>query len=180
MKKLIPILFLTLTIKAQKDTIFKKAGDKIICSITMVNDQNIFYDRKGVNTFVPLKEVQVFSQNGKRSNASVILGADDQDGNTPVTKKQMEYLTRCLSISHKQYVAGGVICFTGSLIGLTGITLSLNNIGTQNDNKTNTSMTVAGGAIALIGAGIMIHSHKWIGKASLALSADGFSASFKF
>lgn len=195
MKKLIPLLFFVYTLNAQKDTIFKDTGDRIICTITFVNNNNIFYDtKKSSGEMISVKNVATYSQNGKRVDPKVavkVAGIKDNSviakkpgtetvENSYVTKKQMEYLTNCLYKCHKEFVGGAITCLAGTLITYTGILLSSNNIGTNNNNTPNTVITLTGSGITLIGGIIMIDSHKWIGKASFALDANKASVIIPF
>lgn len=68
--KLIILLFLTISFccQSQKDTIFKRGGSIIVCSITFVNDNNIFYNtKKTKGDYISLSEVKFYSQDGKRA-----------------------------------------------------------------------------------------------------------------
>jgi len=63
--------FCTFLLQGQTDTIFKKDSEIIICFITYVNDNNIFYNTKKVNgKYISVDEVQYYSQNGKRAKPS--------------------------------------------------------------------------------------------------------------
>ncbi len=173
MKKLLPLL-LVFSMKAQRDTIFKNSGDKIVCLITLVNNQNIFYDYKGSNNYISLKDVQVYSQNGKRSNASAIVQKTQLSENAPVTVKQFEYMAGCLSKSHQEFVFGATMALTGSAFAIAGAAMSQ-----QNNTDVNVKVIGSGLLFAFIGGVVIFDSHKWIGRASFALSASSVSVSFK-
>jgi len=74
MSRLVFILFFTWTIllQGQTDSIFKKDGKIIVCSITYVNENNIFYDaKKAYIEYIAVSQVKFYSQNGNRINPTL-------------------------------------------------------------------------------------------------------------
>ncbi|WP_317898049.1 S1C family serine protease [Aurantibacillus circumpalustris] len=57
---------------SQTDTIFKKDGDLIFCTITYVNNNNIFYNTKrSEGNYISHDDVKYYSKNGKRAIRSL-------------------------------------------------------------------------------------------------------------
>lgn len=67
MKTLLLLLFFPLFIYSQKDTIFKKEGNSIPCTITFINESAIFFkDKKDFGDELLLSKIDFFSQSGIR------------------------------------------------------------------------------------------------------------------
>jgi S1-C subfamily serine protease len=67
------IFLASIILRGQKDTIFKKDGSLITCTITLINNKNIFYDLKRIQgNYISFEEIKEYSQKGKRGNSPVI------------------------------------------------------------------------------------------------------------
>ena len=71
MKILLIILFLSPFLSFSQDLIVTNSGDSIECTITLVNDANIFYTykkkKREESTYISLQEVSTYISGGKES-----------------------------------------------------------------------------------------------------------------
>ncbi len=66
-------LAFSLSLKSQTDTIFKKNGETITCTITLINDKNIFYkDKHSDGKYISLEIITNYSQNGLRNGQKAV------------------------------------------------------------------------------------------------------------
>ena len=80
MKSLFLFFFLPGVAVAQNDTIFRKDGKVIPCTITLDNGLSLYYTRKGVNEPIEKDKISYFVQNGKRMSADVDIAKTEITG----------------------------------------------------------------------------------------------------
>lgn len=98
MKKylLLGLLFIGFNANGQelKDLIVTNNGDSIKCTITLINDQNIFYDhivkKRVENAFISLSNVKDYKKNGVVSEIKEFQKIDDND-TSEYAKRQFSY-----------------------------------------------------------------------------------------
>ncbi len=82
------LLFISIIGTAQNDTIYKKGGTKIICTITLVNDNNIFYEDKKDNGYnINLSEVEQYTYKGKTVVLSQCFPINKSTGQIEIKNK---------------------------------------------------------------------------------------------
>lgn len=145
MKKV--LLFLTLLfalpVFSQTDTIISKSGKTIIGTITLVNDNNIFYNtKKSEGNYIGLDEVSYYSKSGKPTTLSKSINS----------KEAKLYIPEESKVSRKG--KGFIIASGVSLIasGVLSIINSTANPTTSTDVNTIKNRSIAqGGFIILAG-----------------------------
>lgn len=158
---------------SQTDTIFKKDKSILVCSITFVNNHSIFYtEKKDPGKHIDLKLVSLYSQNGKRTDASkpenkIMFPSPALD--TISAGMELDYMKSCFRKHSHEYYTGVITAVSGFALSATGVGISGNNA--------DAGMVIAGigGIVTLVGGIIMIDSHKWIRKAGLGINGKGNS-----
>lgn len=147
-------LLLSLTSFAQTDTIISKSGKTIIGTITLVNDNNIFYNtKKSDGEYIGLSEVSYYSKSGK-GKTSIVPNA------IVATKTQgvdfhLQEDTKVQKKGKGLIVASGVCLIAAGTISLinTNATPPSDIEDIKNFNKMAKNRTMAQGAfIVLAGA----------------------------
>ncbi len=173
MKKLLVLILFPFCYHAQTDTIFKKDKKQIICSITFINNNSIFYtERKDPGKYIDLGLVSIYSLNGKRTDPSkpenkIIFPVQTPD--TISVALELDYMKTCFRNHGRQYYTGVITVLSGFAVTGGGTALSLTN--------TNAGAAIAGigAVVTLVGTIIMVDSHKWIRRAGLGINGKGNS-----
>lgn len=180
MKNFLILIFLfPLFSYSQNDTIFTKEGKVIVGQITLINDQNVFYmNKKGYEETVHLSKTNYYVKGGIKSivnyvdnsNQITILNSTD----TVNLTQEINYMRNCLLKSYNQFKIGAISFCSG--IAVSGIGVAL----ISKQSQLSLPLYGLGGLVSIIGAAIMIDSHKWIGKAGLGMSGKGDSVTIYY
>ena len=159
-------------ISQKNDTICSSATGVFACKITLVNDQNIFYDQE----FVSLDKVLWYSRSGVRTFLKNEKKVDYVD-----IGAEINYMRMCLRKNHNEWKSGVICQVFGTGVAAAGAAL----ISTTEVNSTSdlgTQIGIAGGLLALVGQIIVLDSHKWIGRAGagVSLNQNGIGVLYRF
>ena len=196
MKKLVLLLLLPILSNSQTDTIFKKDKSTIICTITFANNDNIFYsEKKDPGKFIEVKKVSLYSQNGKRTDPSLIkVISSDPSLVKPTSTEpslvkviaaphlidtisatlEIEHMKYCFRRFSKEYYTGVIVGLAG--FGISGIGLAI----ARSDENAGFAIAGAGFIATLVGGIIMIDSHRWLHKAGFGINGKGNSVSIYY
>ena len=69
------LLFVSSLLMGQTDTIYRRDGKQIPCTITLVNESAVFFkDKKGYGDQIELKNIAQYSKNGVLLSVSILAG----------------------------------------------------------------------------------------------------------
>lgn len=180
MKKLLLALFLLPFItKAQNDTIYKKDGKIIPCTITLDNGLFLFYkDKKGNQNDIDKKEVANYKQGNELKKVTEVLPTIT---NSPILNNkdsvtitaELNHFKTCMANYHKQHVTGTVLTFTGIGAGIGTAFLDV-------DANFKNILYGSSSAIFFIGTIVMIDAHKHFKRASLGVNGNGVTVKYIF
>lgn len=174
-KKLALVFLFPVLSFAQTDTIFKKDKNKIICTITFVNNDNIFFtEKKDPGKLMDVRKVSFYSLNGKRIDPSQSKILFPQVLDTISVALELDYMKYCFRSFSKQYNSGVITLLAGFAVSGAGITIS----GT--DKNAGMAVVGIGSIVSLVGGIIMIDSHKWIRRAGFGINGKGNSVSIYY
>lgn len=168
---------------AQKDTIFTKGGRTISCTITLVNDMNIFYtDIKGrAGDYIALDQVSRYKQSGKVTVAQAISIKKDTTIQVQVQPEkpisisdEMFFMRNCLAKHSREYMTGVGVMAVGVAFAGIGAALAVD------EPSTGVPIMGVGGALVLIGTIVTIDSHKWFKRAALGVNGTGAYVKYTF
>ena len=176
MKKLAVLLLFPIASYSQTDTIFKKDKSIMVCTITFANNDNIFYsEKKDPGKFIDVKKVSLYSQNGKRTDPSLIkVVSVPHTTDTISAALEIEHMKYCFRRFSKEYNTGVIIGLAG--FGVSGIGLAIS----RSDENAGFAIAGAGFIATLIGGIIMIDSHRWLHKAGFGINGKGNSVSIYY
>src|SRR5687767_9167419 len=97
----------------QSDTIFKKSGEQIICVITEVTPEYIYFNfNKLKGRYIHKENVSVLSLNGKRTHINYVgtpeTGQTYSSGlrDTVAVSQELDHIKLCLRKCHKEFTIG--------------------------------------------------------------------------
>lgn len=170
MKKIILLLMLAGIARAQQDTIFTKNGVTILCTITGITSDNIFFTnsegQKG--RYVDKRKVVRYSQEGKTAFTTPVIK------DSASADKELNFLRSCLKRHSKEYFTGVTITGVGLAGSIVGGALS------AEFPDTGFPIIIASGVVALVGTIVTIDSHKWFKRAALGVTGSGAYVRYTF
>jgi hypothetical protein len=159
-------------ISQKNDTICSSATGVFACKITLINDQNIFYDQE----FVSLDKVLWYSRSGVRTFLKNEKKVDYVD-----IGAEINYMRMCLRKNHNEWKAGTLCQVFGTFIAASGVFL-IQTAEVKSTSDQGTQFTIVGGLLALVGQIIVLDSHKWINRAGagVSLNENGIGVLYRF
>lgn len=157
-------------LQAQQDTIFRVSGPAIVCTITHIEAEYIYFDvYKSKDRYIHKENVLYYSVNGKRENALVPMayqpGGSLKD--TVILSQELDFMKQCLRKCHKEYIIGLSAIGGAALLNVTGGLLL------EGSAEVGITMIFLGVVSFIAGEYMMIDSHKWINRAGLGLTGRG-------
>jgi hypothetical protein len=188
MKKL--VLFFSLIplfTLAQTDSIFKKDGHTLVCKITKVDSEYIYFDHNNLRgRYISREYVSSYSINGKKETAVFVKKAAAQNSNaawslydTIPVSKELNFMRMCLQKYNTEHSIGLIMLGSGLLVTTAG-TASYLYATSFDDLDASRAVWLAGSTVMLAGVAVMIDSQKWAKKAGLGISGNGMGVYYRF
>lgn len=180
MKTLLLLLSIPFFGISQNDTIYKKDGKIIACTITLDNGNYLFYkDKKGNGTDIDKQLISFYKQNNEVKNVSnaqqslVMNKPIDNFSDSVKVTDELVYLKKCMADYHRQHSIGTIILGVGTGLGIATLIMDVSS------NEKN-ALLISSGVVAVVGSVIMIDASKFFKRASLGVNGNGLTVKYIF